>query len=564
MQKTVLEATNIVKRYGDQAVLDIDHLSLCDGERVGLIGENGAGKSTLLAILAGDLEPDSGHVRRYGPVAMIRQSGEARLDAGTGSPSAPLSAFDPRTASEFRAKDAREGLSGGERTRRRIAGALSARSAILLADEPTTDLDAAGVARLRQRLMEHPGALVLVSHDRALLNEVCGRIWQLEGGRIEDFPGSYDAWQAEQERRRAHQQFEYDQYRAEQSRLRASMQQKAEWASSVKKAPKRMGNSEARLHTHEYTNSVLRQSSAKRKLEGRLERLEVKERPRDLPQIKMALGASRPISAKTALTASCRRLTAGVRTLLADASLVLPTGSRTALLGENGAGKTTLLRALRGQSGPGTTFTGDVRLNPAARLGWFDQDHERTLDLNATALENAMADTSLSQSDVRTVLARLNLRGDSVFKPARVLSGGERAKLVLAKLLVSDCNLLLLDEPTNHLDLFAMRALEELLSGYAGTLLFVSHDREFTRAAATRVLTLEGGALAAFDGTLDQMEADRRRDRPAEDRQLQITALEMRLAALAARMSAPKKGDRPEALNEEYERILEQLKHIKS
>ena len=175
-----------------------------------------------------------------------------------------------------------------------------------------------------------------------------------------------------------------------------------------------------------------------------------------------------------------------------------------------------------------------------------------------------MADTSLSQSDVRTVLARLNLRGDSVFKCARVLSGGERAKLALAKLLVSDCNLLLLDEPTNHLDLFAMRALEELLSGYGGTLLFVSHDREFTRAVATRVLTLADGALTAFEGTLDQLEAERRRDRSAEDHQLQITALEMRLAALAARMSAPKKSDRPEALNEEYERILEQLKHIKS
>ena len=138
---------------------------------------------------------------------------------------------------------------------------------------------------------------------------------------------------------------------------------------------------------------------------------------------------------------------------------------------------------------------------------------------------------------MRTVLARLNLRGDDVFKPARVLSGGERAKLALAKLLVSDANVLLLDEPTNHLDLFAMRALEELLAGYGGTLLFVSHDRAFTSAVATRICTLEGGRLSTFEGTLEKLEAEKNRDRSAEDRQLQITALEMRLAAIAARMS---------------------------
>ena len=551
MPKLILEAQNIVKRYGEQAVLNIEHLRLYDGERVGLIGENGAGKSTLLAILAGELEPDSGEVRRCGPVSYIRQSGEARLDG------------DARNAAEFRAPEAREGLSGGERTRRRIAGALSEGAALLLADEPTTDLDAAGVARLRQRLAEHRGALVLVSHDRALLNALCNRILHLEGGAIADFPGGYDAYERELERRRERQQFEYDQYRAERARLKASMQQKAEWVASVKKAPKRMGNSEARLHTREYTNAVLRQSSARHKLEARMERLEVKERPRDVPQIRMALGSAKPVSAKIALSVNCKRLSAANRTLISGARFDLPTGSRTALIGENGSGKTTLLRALRGEPSPGTQLDGAVHLNPAARLGWFDQDHEKTLDLDATALANARAGSSLSESDVRTVLARLNLRGDSVFKPARVLSGGERAKLALAKLLVSDANVLLLDEPTNHLDLFAMRALEELLAGYGGTLLFVSHDRAFTEAVATRVLSLAGGKLSAFDGALSQMEAESRRDRAAEERQLQITALEMRLAAIAARMSAPKKGDRPEALVKTYESIAEELKRLK-
>ncbi|MBR1822033.1 MAG: ABC-F family ATP-binding cassette domain-containing protein, partial [Clostridia bacterium] len=436
-------------------------------------------------------------------------------------------------------------------------------AALLLADEPTTDLDAAGVARLRQRLMAHTGALVLVSHDRDLLNALCARILHLEDGRLFDFPGSYADYQAELARRRVRQQFEYDQYRAEQTRLKAAMQQKAEWAASVKKAPKRMGNSEARLHTREYTNAVLRQSQARHTLERRMERLEKKERPRDLPEIRMTLGVARPIAAKTALTAACDALTVGGRTLLRNARLALPTGSRTALMGENGCGKTTLLRALRGEPSPGTRFMGDIRLNPAARLGCFDQDHAKTLDFGIPALQNAMADSALPESTARTVLARLGLRGDSVFKPAGVLSGGERAKLALAKLLLSDVNILFLDEPTNHLDVFTMEALESLLSGYGGTLLFVSHDRAFTQAVATRLWTIEGGALSTFEGTLSQLEAARNRDRAAEARQLEISALEMRMAALAARMSAPRKGDSPEALSAEYDRLAEKLRRLK-
>ena len=551
MARLLLEANRISKSYGEQAVLDIERLHIYDGERVALVGENGAGKSTLLAILAGDLAPDGGSVSRRCEAAVIRQSGEARLAANA------------RMQSEFRAPEARDGLSGGEQTRRRIAGALSADAPLLLADEPTTDLDSQGIERLRKRLAAHEGALLLVSHDRSLLNALCNRILHLEDGKLTDFPGSYAGYQAELARRRERQQFEYDQYRSEKARLKAAAQKKAEWAASVKKAPKRMGNSEARLHTHEYTNAVLAQSHARRTLQNRIDRLEVKERPRDLPDIRMALGVAHPIAARNAVEAHVKQLRAGGRTLLANASLALPTGSRTALMGENGCGKTTLLRCLRGEAPAGVDFSGSLRLNPGARLGVFDQDHARGLDFDATALQNAMADSALDESTCRTVLARLNLRGDDVFKPVRVLSGGERAKIALAKLLLGDQNVLLLDEPTNHLDVFTMEALEALLAGYGGTLLFVSHDRAFVQAVATRVLRIEGGRLSAFEGTLDAMDAAATTDRSAEARQLEITALEMRMAALAARMAAPRKGDRPDRLNAEYDALAAQLRQIK-
>ncbi len=548
MAKRYLEADRIILSYGERQVLDLAHLEINEGDRIALIGENGAGKSTLLAILAGELEPDSGSVRRFCTPAFIRQSGEARLDGSA------------RLVSEFRAPSLREGLSGGEQTRRRITEALSADARLLLADEPTTDLDADGIARLRRQLQAYPGALVLVSHDRSLLNALCDRVWHLEDGQITVFPGTYDEYQAELRRRREFQQFEYDQYRAEKARLKAMAQQKAEWASSVRKAPSRMGNSEARLHTREYTNAVLKQSAAKRTVENRLERLEKKERPKDLPDIRMTLGVAHPIEARTALSVRCDSLRAGGAVLLSGAGFTLPTGSRTALMGLNGSGKTTLLRALRGEPSDGTAFDGQVRINPAARVGWFDQDHGRTLDPDATALDNALRDSPFPGSLARTVLARLNLPGDDVFKPVRVLSGGERTKVALAKLLLSDANLLLLDEPTNHLDVFALEALEGLLKEYGGTLMFVSHDRTFVSGVATRILTLESGRLTAFEGTLPQLEAESGRDRAAESGALEITALEMRLAELSARLAAPRKGDDPEALNAAWRELAGEIR----
>ena len=551
MPNLLLEANHIKKTYGERLVLDVEQIKIYDGERIALIGENGAGKSTLLSVLAGEEEADQGSVRHYSPLSYVHQSGEARFDGSA------------RLISELRAPGRREGLSGGEMTRRRISEALSGDTPLLLADEPTTDLDAGGVELLTKLLIDYRGAIVLVSHDRSLLNKLCNRVLHLEDGKITDFPGTYEEYREELRRQREFQQFEYDRYRAERARLKAMAQQKAEWAASVKKAPKRMGNSEARLHTHEYTNAVLKQSAAKKTVQDRLERLEKKERPRDLPDIRMTLGVTHKLEAKVALTLRCEHLAAGGRTLVDGAGFTLPAGSKTALMGDNGSGKTTLLRILRGEIPRGIAFRGDVRLNPGVRMGWFDQDHAKSLDLDATVLENAMAASRLPESTARTVIARLNIRGDDVFKPVRVLSGGERAKTALAKLLLSDINLLILDEPTNHLDIFTMESLEQVLKEYGGTVLFVSHDVSFVSAVATRVLSISSMGISTFEGTFAQRTAEAARDRNAEALQLEISSVQMRLAALAQRLSAPQKGDRPDALNAEYEALSEQLRKLK-
>ena len=552
MPKTILEINNVQVSFADRTILDLDHLSVCDNDRIGLIGENGAGKTTLLRVLSGELAPEAGQVRRFAPVAVIRQQGDA--DAGD----------DAEIRARFQARGTREGLSGGEMTRNRISGALSARAGLLLADEPTTDLDREGLDLLRKTLSGFDGAVLLVSHDRALLREICDRVWYLEDGKITVFPGGYDSFMAERLRQRERQAFEYSQYKTEVKRLKESAQRMTEWASSVKKAPSRMGNSEARLHTHEYTNAVLGLSSAKRKIQNRMERLEVKEKPRTLPVIIMKLGVTYPVEAKNALEFRCAYLQAGGKTLLRDSGFVLPAGSRTALIGPNGCGKTTLLRTLSGKAGDSVQFRGSARFNPAVRTGWFDQHHESTLNLNASVLENVMRESIHPEHFARTVMACLGIRGDDVYKPLNLLSGGERVKTALGRLLLMDCNTLLLDEPTNHLDLFTMEELEKLLAGYGGTILFVSHDGEFIRKTATRTVSFEGEKLKTFEGGWAEMNAPLKKDRGAEEKKMAASRLEMQMAVLAARLSSPKKGDRPDKLQEEYTRIAEELRKLRA
>ena len=552
MSRIILEINHVRKSYGDRELFFIPSLRVYEGERVGLIGQNGAGKSTLLCLLGGEAEPDEGTVRRFGRTALIHQQGAGEETGMNGE-----------FRSLFRAGQAHEGRSGGELTRGRIAAALSQQPNLLLADEPTTDLDASGMELLYRQLEAYSGALILISHDRTMLERLCTRIWHLENRMITDFPGGYSMYREERERRRTRAQFEYDQYRKEQERLKESARRMAERAASVRKAPSRMGNSEARLHTREYTNSVLHLSHMKRTLQNRMEQMERKERPTALPEIRMKLGVQSPIEAKTALELQCESLSVGGSVLLEDTGMILPTGSRTGLTGDNGCGKTTLLSALTGELPREVVFRGTVRLNPKAKIGWFDQHHERTLDPDRTVLENVTAESVHPQALARTVLSCLGFAREDAFKPVSILSGGEKAKTALARLMLMDLNLLILDEPTNHLDLFTMEELEELLAGYGGTLLFVSHDRAFLDRVADRRIRFENRKLITQEGVAQASDPTDSFPGGMQDTAIERMKLEMRMADLSSRMARPKKGDRPDRLQEEYMQLAEKIRRLR-
>lgn len=470
----LLSAQNIKKEYGIQQILDIGHLEIGDGDRIGLIGPNGAGKSTLLSILAGDLPPDSGTVRRFCPIAQIRQSGQAQGEA------------DPDMMSRF-------GLwqsplkSGGERTRIAIGAAFSQRAPLLFADEPTTSLDLEGRILLEKMLAGYRGAIVLVSHDRALLERICTRIWEIDSGSLRVFEGRYSQWAAQREREQRFKTEEYEQYIRERNRLRRLSHDLQSQGEAMKRPPRRMGSSEWLLYKGTASIQQGHVHGRAAAVKSRLEHLEKKERPNSPPRVSMKIEASANIRAPYAARIRGLTVSHSGAPILCDASLFVRSGIRTVITGSNGAGKSTLLQSLIARA-PGVSVPAE------ARIAYFSQEQD-TLKPGQSLLANVTEGAAYPEHICRAVLANLCLKASDLEKPVRVLSGGERVKAALAKVLVSGCSFLILDEPTNHMDIYTMEGLERLLSSYNGTLLAVSHDRAFIRAIAQEVYEVRDGKI---------------------------------------------------------------------
>jgi ATP-binding cassette subfamily F protein 3 len=540
---SVLRLDGVRREIGTFVILDSVSGSLAAGERAGLVGANGAGKTTLLRIAAGIDEPDAGgvHRKRGLPLGFLAQ--EANLDesfmaarslrdavrAGareTESLERELRAIESaggnavagaRYAEVRERFDALEGyrldqrveetlsglgfgradwdrppseLSGGEQTRAALARLLIADPELLLLDEPTNHLDLAALEWLEGTLARRRGTLLVASHDRAFLDAVVTRVWELRDRRIESFRGNYSAYQLQREMRDA--------------RLRKEALTQHESAAREQELVQlyRSHRNYSKMHEHE----------------KRLAKLEVTEGPRTARRLRLRAGGlsgNGPIrsgdlvvsliDAVAGFNGASRERIAVVRTGRLEARR----GDRIGLVGPNGAGKTTLLRTIAGQL---PLLDGGLRIGAAVQLSYLAQIRQLRF-AGETVLDALVGATLVEPGPARSYLARFLFRGDDVHKPVAQLSGGERSRLELALLGIRPSNLLLLDEPTNHLDIPAREALESFLADSPATLIVVSHDRRLLETVCERLWVVEAGGrgepglVAPFEGTYREWRA---------------------------------------------------------
>lgn len=542
MYELLLEGMEMSVSLRDRTLFTIPRLTVYAGDRIGLIGQNGCGKSTLLQVLAGCRPCDGGQVRRgcdlgYAPqfgLGAGESTGESRRNFGVGK-------LEDRAA-----------CSGGEITRMRLSR-IPFGARLLLLDEPTANLDLPGCRLLEEKLRQQE-TFVLVSHDRELLDRLCNRIWYLEGGGLRCYDGNYTAFEQAQELEKLTQTRAREQYLREKRHLEEAAQELRAQSAQVRKAPRRMGNSEARLHKmgdQKGKKTIDRQRKA---LQSRLEKLEKVEQVREIPPMQLDFSLTHPPRSKTVL--QVKKLHFGyphTPDLLKEISFTLENGDKMALLGRNGSGKSTLLGLIaQGYAG--------IQCSPQARLGFLNQDLSTLLPQH-TVLENARLRAVQREDVVRTVLNRMLLPKTCWDKQAGLLSGGEKMKLCLCQLILSDCNVLVLDEPTNYLDLPSLRALERMLGEYPGTVLLVSHDQAFVRHTATRLLFLQEGRAQVFNGTLDAWEEEKHAS-PQADAALRRSALQMRMTELIGRISAAAPGEKAQ-LEQAYDACLAEYRALR-
>ncbi len=573
----MVDFRGVTKRYGAQVVLDNVSFRCNPGEHVGIVGPNGAGKTTIFSLIAGEMEPDSGTVQlpsdcRLGYVRQHVASGiadrpllehveaavpelldlqrethaiETRLqDAGeTETPQLLARLGEVQTRFEAlggykmrpRAEQALSGLgfseaafgdpigsfSGGWQSRAELARVLVAEPEVLLLDEPSNYLDIPTIEWLQRYLREFKGTLLLISHDRYLLNALTSVTIEVSAGEVERYSGNYDAYVSQRELR-----FE--------QRLAAQKNQ-----------DRRREQIEAFVTRFRAKNTKASQVQSKIKM---LERMESIERPRRLRSPGSIRLRPPPHSGVEVMRLEDAGVTYdGARWVLRHLNLRITRGEKMVLVGLNGLGKTTLLRLL---SGALPLSEGRRVVGHKVVMGYQSQDFAETMDPRQTVYEAVKAVAAdVPDQEVRTLLGGFGFSGDSIEKPVQVLSGGEKIRVAFARLLIKPPNLLILDEPTTHLDIQAREALENALVGYSGTLCLVTHDVDFARKVATSVIAMTPPAITPYAGGYDYYRERLDRGAPAA-----VAAAPSRASGGATAAPGDKKALRRERARDREER----------
>jgi macrolide transport system ATP-binding/permease protein len=391
-----------------------------------------------------------------------------------------------------------------------------------------------------------------------LLDSLCAKIIEVDEGKIKIYSGNYSEYIKQKTKERELAQFEYEQYVKEKKRLEKVIISTREKVKSMRKTPRRMGNSEARLHKMGNQTAKANLDRAIKNVEARIQHLEIKEEPQKIEKIKLDIRDVQKIYSKVIIEGKELNKSFGEKIIFKNAQFHIENGAKVGLIGPNGCGKTTLLKMILNQEP-------SIKIAPNIRIGYFSQELS-ILDENKSILDNVMAESVYNESFVRILLARLLFKGDSVYKKVGILSGGERVKASFAKIICSDFNLLILDEPTNYLDLNSLEVVEEVLQEYEHSLLFVTHDRRFINSVANQIMTIEDHNLQTFKGCYEEYMAGRTevRNRVKDQIKEEILLLETRLTEVISKISMPSKKDNPERLEVEYREILGKICRLKN
>ena len=521
--------SDVCKSYGSQDVLRGASAQINPGEHVGLVGRNGAGKTTIFRLISGEETPDQGEMVRARGLRLGLLAQHVHFEAGSTVHEAALAAFghlqqiehemhvlEHRMAEapddleavlerysdlqhqfeheggfEYAAKAESilqglgferdswgletEKLSGGQQNRLGLARLLLAEPDVLLLDEPTNHLDVAAVEWLEEFLQTYASAYIIISHDRYLLDRTSNRIIEIENGKTISYTGNYSAFLVEREVRREAQQRAYDNQQ-------------------------HLINKTQEFIRRNLAGQKTKQAKARRNMLERLERVEAVRADQSSGDFRLQAVERAGTHVLTVVEAS---IGYPDLTLARDITFTLKRGECLGIMGPNGSGKTTFVKTVLGTL---PLIDGEMRWGTKTEIGYYSQQLDDLDDRNEIIMElRTVAPSSATSGELRSFLAKFLFTGDDVYKHIRDLSGGEKGRLALAKLIYSRVNVLVLDEPTNHLDIPSREALEEALQAYPGTIITISHDRYFLDKVATQILALDGtGGAEHFDGDYTQ------------------------------------------------------------
>ncbi len=526
----LLNVSHIYKSFGEDSIIKDATFTVDEGSKVAIVGNNGTGKSTLLKIIIGDMPADDGEVTlkkdaTMGYLAQYQEDafGSNILDTVLGAREDLISMeqrlaemenqmssidtekmasfmddyhklqhqFDLQGGYTFRSEavgilkglgfeqedfeKSMNELSGGQKTRVSLGRLLASTPDLLLLDEPINHLDLKSIMWLEGYLSSYKGAVIIVAHDRYFLDKIVDHVVDLSYGKTSVYTGNYTAFVAQKEIAQISYERSYEKQQKEIEHQKAVIE---------------------KLQSFNREKSIKRAESRKKTLD----KMEVMDAPdKDMPKMRLHLEIEKE-SGKDVLDFSHVTKSYDDNNIFSDLSFEVHKGDRIAILGDNGTGKTTILKCINGL----TDFeSGEIRFGANVTVGYYDQEQQGLTESNTIFSELHDAYPFLTETKVRNTLAAFMFTEDDVFKRISDLSGGERGRVSLAKLMLSKSNLLILDEPTNHLDMDSKQMLEEALNEYDGTLLYVSHDRYFVNKTANSILELSEGGLTKYLGNYD-------------------------------------------------------------